>query len=72
MGKFKNFLNEKLLKFHYSISYVNAAGDLKVITARATSREDALNKFKGFDAAKGFKEIVLVKKGDVVLPNENG
>ncbi len=70
MGRFKDFLLERVL-FNYSISYVNAEGESKVAKVKASLRNDAMNKFKAMDSTKGYKEILDVRKGDVVTPAQD-
>lgn len=69
MSKFKNFLQE-MIQFNYGIHFVDSEGEDKTLTVKATTQNDALNKFKANDKVKGYKNILQVRKGDPVPPSE--
>lgn len=67
--KFKKFLEEQI-QFNYTIFYTDKDGKDKTKSVKAMLQNDALNKFKALDSVRGFKNIITIRKGDVVSPSE--
>ncbi len=67
--RFKKFLEEQV-QFSFGIFYVDSEGKDKSVVIKASMQADAIQKFKGLDSAKGYKNITSVRKGDVVPPSE--
>lgn len=69
MPKFKQFLQE-MIQFSFGIHYVDSEGKDQSVTVKASNQSQAIQKFKGMDSTQGYKNILQVRKGDVVPPNE--
>lgn len=69
MPRFKQFLQE-MIQFDFGIHYVDSSGKDQSVTVKASNQSQAIQKFKGMDSTQGYKNILQVRKGDPVPPNE--